>query len=278
MRETANNTTGRTNSAYLSGGIREDIRALGGLFGEDFTDTANFLLDMADDAAAVNVEDTNSGSAVHVLRSVSQLGSMIRKMLADQNRAYLDGKRVNALDTGAEIVAHLNKRKLAEKEFSNIETDQKGRIKTDSGYGLRNIFRNRFMLNAMSGYDFLHRLGGAGDKLYETLRESQSEQVMHVKEYTDFTLAHVMEIFRSEGYRVTRHREMLPGHNDRRGMTRAQKQALDAQNLALSVEVAALSNQEAVEYGSNKTPIMRGAFCWLKKRGNAATKEDVHAV
>ena len=186
MRETANNTTGRTNSAYLSGGIREDIRALGGLFGEDFTDTANLLLDMADDAAAVNVEDTNSGSAVHVLRSVSQLGSMMRKMLADQNRAYLDGKRVNALDTGADIVEHLNKRKLAEKEFSNIETDQKGRIKTDSGYGLRNIFRNRFMLNAMSGYDFLHRLGGAGDKLYETLRESQSEQVMHVKEYTDY--------------------------------------------------------------------------------------------
>ena len=186
MRETANNTTGRTNNAYLSGGIREDIRALGGLFGEDFTDTANLLLDMADDAAAVNVEDTNSGSAVHVLRSVSQLGSMMRKMLADQNRAYLDGKRVNALDTGAEIVEHLNKRKLAEKEFSNIETDQKGRIKTDSGYGLRNIFRNRFMLNAMSGYDFLHRLGGAGDKLYETLRESQSEQVMHVKEYTDY--------------------------------------------------------------------------------------------
>ena len=186
MRETANNTTGRTNSAYLSGGIREDIRALGGLFGEDFTDTANLLLDMADDAAAVNVEDTNSGSAVHVLRSVSQLGSMMRKMLADQNRAYLDGKRVNALDTGAEIVEHLNKRKLAEKEFSNIETDKKGRIKTDSGYGLRNIFRNRFMLNAMSGYDFLHRLGGAGDKLYETLRESQSEQVMHVKEYTDY--------------------------------------------------------------------------------------------
>lgn len=100
----------------------------------------------------------------------------------------------------------------------------------------------------------------------------------NVKEYTDFTLAHVMEIFRSEGYRVTRHREMLPGHNDRRGMTRAAKQALDAQNLALSVEVASLSNQEAVEYGNNKTPIMRGAFCWLKKRGNAATANDVHAV
>lgn len=99
-----------------------------------------------------------------------------------------------------------------------------------------------------------------------------------VKEYTDFVLAHVMEIFRSEGYRVTRHREKMPGHNDRRGMTRAQKQALDAQNLALSVEVAALSEQEAVEYGNSKKPLMRGAACWLKPRGNAAQATDVHAV
>ena len=99
-----------------------------------------------------------------------------------------------------------------------------------------------------------------------------------VKEYSDFVLAHTMEIFRSEGYRVTRHREKMPGHNDRKGMTRAQKQALDAQNLALSVEVAALSDQEAVEYGQTKKPIMRGAACWLKPRGNAALATDVHAV
>lgn len=100
----------------------------------------------------------------------------------------------------------------------------------------------------------------------------------NVVEHTDFVLSHVMEIFRSEGYRVTRHREKMPGHNDRRGMTRAQKQALDAQNLALSVEVAALSEQEAVEYGQTKKPIMRGAACWLKPRGNAAQAMDVHAV
>ncbi|MBR1922014.1 MAG: DUF5309 family protein [Kiritimatiellae bacterium] len=99
-----------------------------------------------------------------------------------------------------------------------------------------------------------------------------------VKEYTDFVLGHVMEIFRSEGYRVTRHREKMPGHNDRRGMTRAQKQALDAQNLALSVEVAALSEQEAVEYGTTKKPIMRGAACWLKPKGSATAATDVHAV
>lgn len=99
-----------------------------------------------------------------------------------------------------------------------------------------------------------------------------------VVEYTDYVLAHVMEIFRSEGYRVTRHREKMPGHNDRKGMTRAEKQALDAQNLALSVEVAALSDQEAVEYGASKKPIMRGASCWLKPKGLATVATDVHAV
>jgi len=100
----------------------------------------------------------------------------------------------------------------------------------------------------------------------------------NVKEYADFKLGHVMEIFRSEGYRITRHRERMPGHNDRAGMTRAAKQALDAQNLALSVEIAALSNQEAVAYGESKKPIMRGAVCWLKPKGDAASAEDVHAV
>lgn len=99
-----------------------------------------------------------------------------------------------------------------------------------------------------------------------------------VKEYLDFKLAHVMEIFRSEGYRITRHREMMPGHNDRRGMTRAQKQVLDAQNLLLSVEVTALSDQEAVEYGSDRKPLMRGAVNWLKPIGSETTAEGVHAV
>ncbi len=99
-----------------------------------------------------------------------------------------------------------------------------------------------------------------------------------VAEYQDYVLAHVMEIFRSKGYRVTRHREKMPGHNDKRGMTRAQKQALDAQNLALSVEVTALSEQEAVEYGNARTPLMRGAACWLKPKGNAATAAAVHSV
>ena len=99
-----------------------------------------------------------------------------------------------------------------------------------------------------------------------------------VKEYDDFKLAHVMQIFRSEGYRVSRHREKMPGHNDKKGRTAAEKRVEDAQNLALSLEVAALSTQEAVEYGTTKKPIMRGAACWLKPIGSATTPEGVHAV
>ena len=97
--------------------------------------------------------------------------------------------------------------------------------------------------------------------------------------YTDYVLSHTLEIFRSEGYRVTRHREKMPGHNDKKGMTAAAKKMLDAQNLALSVEVAALSDQEAVAYESTyKTPYMRGALSWLKPRKTASVATDVHSV
>lgn len=94
----------------------------------------------------------------------------------------------------------------------------------------------------------------------------------------DKTLAHTMEYFRSKGFRVTKHREMLPGHNDRKGMTFAQKQLLDAQDLGLSIEIASLADIEAVEYGTTKKPIMRGAFDWLKPKGNETTAAGVHSV
>nr|DAK92788.1 MAG TPA: nuclease [Caudoviricetes sp.] len=185
MRETANNTTGRTNSAYLSGGIRGDIRALGGLFGDDFTDTANLLLDMADDAAAVNVEDTKSGSAVHVLRSVSQLGGMMRKMLADQNRAVLDGKRMNAQTVGSEIARHLSRRKFTAKEFDSLSVNKSGKLSGGFSEKMANELKN-FELGRMDGARFLHLLGAQGDALYETLRDAQTEQVMHVQAYVDY--------------------------------------------------------------------------------------------
>ena len=91
----------------------------------------------------------------------------------------------------------------------------------------------------------------------------------------DFVLSHVMEIFRSKGYRVTRHRQAMPGHNDKKGMTAAQKKVKDAQDLLLSVEIAALSAQELTAYGSTKKPIMRGAFNWLQKGAHSVSGLDV---
>lgn len=94
----------------------------------------------------------------------------------------------------------------------------------------------------------------------------------------DFVLSHVMEIFRSKGYRVTRHRQAMPGHNDKKGMTAAQKKVKDAQDLLLSVEIAALSAQELTPYGTTKKPIMRGAFNWLQKGAHSVTGLDVNAA
>ena len=76
----------------------------------------------------------------------------------------------------------------------------------------------------------------------------------------------VMEQFRSKGWKVTRLRQKIKGHNETKGGTAAKKRAVDARNLALSIEHALGSEQEAVTYAtSNGKPVTRGAMCWLKK-------------
>ena len=76
----------------------------------------------------------------------------------------------------------------------------------------------------------------------------------------------VIEQFRSKGWNVTRLRQKIKGHNETKGGVAAKKRAVDARNLALSIEHALGSEQEAVTYASSSgKPITRGAMNWLKK-------------
>jgi hypothetical protein len=102
-------------------------------------------------------------------------------------------------------------------------------------------------------------------------------------EYKDFVLAHVCEVFDSKGYLVTRHRQMLPGHNEKSGETLTRKRMKDAQNLMLSIERAISSDQEAVAYGESHNPVTRGLLSWLKPLATrtdagASTLHSVHTI
>ena len=91
-------------------------------------------------------------------------------------------------------------------------------------------------------------------------------------------MTEVIEQFRSKGWRVTRLRQKLPGHNEKKGQTAANKRAADARDLAINIERVISSDQEAVRYSdSYGAPVTRGLMNWLRKwahtDGNTDTQD-----
>ena len=79
-------------------------------------------------------------------------------------------------------------------------------------------------------------------------------------------MTEVIEQFRSKGWRVTRLRQKLPGHNEKKGQTAAIKRAADARDLAINIERVLSSDQEAATYAAtNGAPATRGLMNWLRK-------------
>ena len=88
----------------------------------------------------------------------------------------------------------------------------------------------------------------------------------NAQKVNNLVLTQVIEQFRSKGYQVSRLRQKIKGHNELKGQTAAKKRAVDARNLALSIERALSSEQEAATYAAtNGKPITRGLMNWLQK-------------
>ena len=82
---------------------------------------------------------------------------------------------------------------------------------------------------------------------------------------------------------MTRLRQKLPGHNEKKGQTAANKRASDARDLALNIERALSSDQEAATYAATSgEPVTRGLMNWLRKYSgdptSAGTYESVEAA
>ena len=95
-------------------------------------------------------------------------------------------------------------------------------------------------------------------------------------------MTEVIEQFRSKGWRVTRLRQLLPGHNEKKGQTAANKRAADARDLAINIERVLSSAQEAATYADTSgKPLTRGLMCWLKKwthTGDNTDAQDASAI
>ena len=95
-------------------------------------------------------------------------------------------------------------------------------------------------------------------------------------------MTEVIEQFRSKGWRVTRLRQKLPGHNEKKGQAAATKRAADARDLAINIERAISSDQEAATYAATSgAPVTRGLMNWLKKwvhTGSNTDAQDAAAI
>ena len=79
-------------------------------------------------------------------------------------------------------------------------------------------------------------------------------------------MTEVIEQFRSKGWKVTRLRKKIKGHNEQKGGTAAKKRAADARDLAINIERALSSDQEAATYAATSgEPVTRGLMNWLRK-------------
>ena len=88
-------------------------------------------------------------------------------------------------------------------------------------------------------------------------------------------MTEVIEQFRSKGWRVTRLRQKLPGHNEKKGQTAAIKRAADARDLAINIERVLSSDQEAATYeATNGEPVTRGLMNWLRKWSHTDGKTE----
>ena len=95
-------------------------------------------------------------------------------------------------------------------------------------------------------------------------------------------MTEVIEQFRSKGWRVTRLRQKLPGHNEKKGQAAANKRAVDARDLAINIERVLSSDQEAATYAATSgAPATRGLMNWLKKwvhTGSNTDAQDAAAI
>ena len=90
-------------------------------------------------------------------------------------------------------------------------------------------------------------------------------------------MTEVIEQFRSKGWRVSRLRQKLPGHNEKKGQTAANKRAADARDLAINIERVLSSDQEAATYAATSgKPLTRGLMNWLRKYDGDPTTQGAY--
>ena len=158
--------------------IRDDINKVSAMFSEDFLGLANGLLNQIEDVTGEAGRAYNKDlKAAIFYRDAYKLGRLMRKSIANMNKVVINGKNVIAAWVGTDITETLDKRLLTQKQFDSLANAPKSKKIWNT------VFNHN--LSFTDAYSFFHRMGKAGDNIYETLRDAQSRQYLYIKQYTD---------------------------------------------------------------------------------------------
>lgn len=170
--------------------VRGDVSVIAEVYGAEYAELANALLNRIDQYAEYGSEseykrEVNAARSEWIAESTYKLSQLLRSAVANQNRVWLDGKRRDAETIGGDMIDALNERRGADERFTSVKDKTFGEKAKESASKLLYFWKTNPGLALTDAYTFLHRIGRRGDEVFDALRYAQETQTLRNQEFVD---------------------------------------------------------------------------------------------
>ena len=177
-------------AALPSDPVRGDIAVIAKVYGAEYAELADALLNTIDyyaryQSGADYQREQNAEKSAWIAKTTYKLSQLLRSAISNQNRVWLDGKRRDAETVGGDMIDALNERRGADERFTSVKDKTFGEKAKESASKLLHFWKTNPGLAVTDAYTFLHRIGGRGDEVFDTLRHAQETQTLRNQEFVE---------------------------------------------------------------------------------------------
>lgn len=170
--------------------VRGDVSVIAEVYGAEYAELANALLNRIDQYAEYGSEseykrEVNAARSEWIAESTYKLSQLLRSAVVNQNRVWLDGKRRDAESVGGDMIDALNERRGADERFTSVKNKTFGEKAKESASKLLHFWKTNPGLAVTDAYTFWHRIGDSGDVMFDTLRNAQETQTLRNQEFVE---------------------------------------------------------------------------------------------
>lgn len=176
--------------ALPSDPVRGDIAVIAKVYGAEYAELADALLNTIDyyaryQSGADYQRERNAEKSAWIAKTTYKLSQLLRSAISNQNRVWLDGKRRDAETVGGDMIDALNERRGADERFTSVKDKTFGEKAKEGASKLIRFWKTDPGLAVTDAYTFLHRIGGRGDEVFDTLRHAQETQTLRNQEFVE---------------------------------------------------------------------------------------------